>query len=255
PYLIGFIKGLNRVGEIIVDLIPKYYRTPRSLPVLRPNGKREYEIINKRGSLFMNYNPNFLQVKVETGVNFAMQKEIALQTIVKLMQVSPLFAQFINTEGLPMLLDNIDIRGIDELKMKAEQFMKQMKGQQQQAQQTQSQQMQMQQQAAQMALAKQQKELQSPTAEQIKLMELQQQGQVDAANVAIKERDSETKFIETLAKVRNLDVDAELEKSKIDAENARSQVDMVIATEKHQVDVAKTIKEMNEVKNETNSES
>ena len=120
PYIVGYIKGLNRVAQVIVDLIPKYYRTPRSLPILLANGKRDYKIINKQGSLFMNYDPNSLQVKVETGVNFAMQKEIALKTIESLMQSSQVFAQFMNTKGLPMLLDNIDIRGIDELKEKAE---------------------------------------------------------------------------------------------------------------------------------------
>ena len=27
PYIVGYIKGLNRVAQIIVDLIPKYYKT------------------------------------------------------------------------------------------------------------------------------------------------------------------------------------------------------------------------------------
>jgi hypothetical protein len=76
PFIVGYIKGLNRVAQIIVDLIPKYYRTPRSLPVLLPDGKREYFEINKKGSLYMNYDPNNLQVKVETGVNFAMQRKL-----------------------------------------------------------------------------------------------------------------------------------------------------------------------------------
>ena len=48
------------------------------------------------------------------------------------MQASPLFAQFINTEGLPILLDNLEIRGIDQLKAQAESFTEQLKAQQQQ---------------------------------------------------------------------------------------------------------------------------
>lgn len=233
PYIVGYIKGLNRVSQIMVDLIPKYYRTPRSLPILLPSGKRSYEIINKKGSLFMNYDPTNLQVKVETGVNFAMQKEIALQTIVRLMQASPLFAQFINTHGLQILLDNIEIRGIEDLKSKAEEFQKQMAAQQQQEQQAQGQQVQLQNQVVQMQLAEQQRNLQQPTAVQLKMMELSQKGSVDAANVAIKERDSDTNFIETLARVRNMDVDAELQEAKVDAEMTRSAVDMAIATERH----------------------
>jgi hypothetical protein len=245
PYIVGYIKGLNRVAQIIVDLIPKYYRTPRSLPILLPSGKRSYEIVNKKGSLFMNYDPTSLQVKVDTGVNFAMQKEIALQTIVRLMQASPLFAQFINTHGLQILLDNIEIRGIDDLKVKAEQFQQQMDEQQKQQQQIQQQQMGVQAQMTQMQLAEQQRSLQQPTAVQLKMMELSQQGSVDAANVHIKERDSETKFIETLAKVRNMDVDAELEHAKIDAENTRSSIDAMIAVERHTSDMASINKDIN----------
>lgn len=238
PYIVGYIKGLNRIAQIIVDLIPKYYRTPRSLPILLPSGKRSYEIVNKKGSLFMNYDPTSLQVKVETGVNFAMQKEIALQTIVRLMQASPLFAQFINTYGLQILLDNIEIRGIDDLKTKAEEFQKQMEQQQQQQQQVQGQQMQLQSQMAQMQMAEQQRKLQQPTPVQLKMMELSQQGSIEAANVSVKERDSETKFIETLAKVRNMDVDAELEMAKVDSENERSAVMLAMETQKHIKDMS-----------------
>ncbi len=248
PYIVGYIKGLNRVAQIVVDLIPKYYRTPRSLPILLPSGKRSYEIVNKKGSLFMNYEPHSLQVKVETGVNFAMQKEIALQTIVRLMQASPLFAQFINTYGLQILLDNIEIRGIDDLKTKAEQFQKQIEQQQQQQQQQQGEQAQMQAQMVQMQMAEQQRALQQPTAVQLKMMELSQRGGVDAANVQIKERDSETKFIETLAKVRNMDVDAELEHAKTDAEQARTSAELLMSMQRH-------AKEMSEIKGANNGQA
>ena len=181
PFIVGYIKGLNRVAQIIVDLIPKYYRTPRSLPVLLPDGKREYFEINKKGSLYMNYDPNSLQVKVETGVNFAMQKEIALQTIIGLSQSMPSFAQFFSQKGLQTLLDNIEIRGIDDLKEKAVEYERE----QAQAQQIQQQQ-QMQQQ--QVALQQAQKELQSPTSEQLGMMAIQEKSQLDSANIAIKER-------------------------------------------------------------------
>ncbi|WP_029463686.1 hypothetical protein [Rickettsiella massiliensis] len=46
------------------------------------------------------------------------------------MQASPLFSEFINTEGLPILLDHLEIRGIDQLKALAEQFIQQLKARQ-----------------------------------------------------------------------------------------------------------------------------
>lgn len=233
PFMCGLYKGFDRVAQIIVDLIPKYYRTPRSLPVLLPDGKREYFEINKKGSLYMNYDPNNLEVKVEMGVNFAMQKEIALQTIVSLSQASPVFAQFFNEYGLPVLLDNIDIRGIDDLKEKSQEFQQKVQQQQKAAQQQQQQQMQMQAQQQAMSLQQAQKELQSPTAEQIGVMAIQEKAQLDSASIAIKERDSETKFLEVMSKIRNADVENELRIAEIDAENTRSAVESAINVSKH----------------------
>lgn len=233
PYVVGYINGLNRIGQIIIDLIPKYYRTPRSLPVMLPSGKRDYVLINRKGSLYMNYDPNSLQIKVEAGVNFALQKEIALQTITTMMQASPTFAQFINQYGLPILLDNIDIRGIEELKQKAEEF-------QQQMQQSQAMQMQMGQQQQQMQDAMmqtewqlKQKELQAPNKNEIDMFKAQHGAAVDEADLNIKEQKTENDFLELMAKIRNEEVDNELSHARIQAENSRSAIDLAIQLDKH----------------------
>ncbi len=83
----------------------------------------------------MNYDAMSLDVKVEAGVNFAVQKQISLETIIQLMQTSESFAAFINTKGLGILLDNIDIRGIEGLRQAASEFMQETEQKQQQAQQ------------------------------------------------------------------------------------------------------------------------
>jgi hypothetical protein len=233
PYIVGYIKGLNRVAQVIVDLIPKYYRTPRSLPVLLPNGKREYVEINKKGSLYMNYDPNTLQVKVETGVNFAMQKEIALQTVIAMSQANKGFADFFNEEGLPTLLDNIDMRGIDELKEKAVAWQKRRQEQQQLAMQQQQIQLQEQQKQSAITMMQAQKQLQSPTAEQVGMAMVEQKARTDSANTAIKEQEVEAKFLEVISKIRNADVDTELKAAQIEAEQARTAVDAAINVSKH----------------------
>lgn len=233
PFIVGFIKGLNRVGQIYVDLMPKYYRTPRSLPVLLPDGKREYFEINKKGSLYMNYDPHNLQIKVEAGVNFAMQKEIALETIISLSQASPTFAQFFNQYGLPVLLDNIDIRGIEDLKEKSEEFQQQIQQQQQAAQKQQMQQIQMQAQQQAMSMQQAKKELESPTQGQIEVMAIQERSQIDSANLSIKARDSETKFLEVISKIRNADVENEIKLAEVDAENTRTAVEHALNVSKH----------------------
>lgn len=232
PYVVGYIKALNRVAQIVLDLIPKYYRTPRSLPILLPDGKRSHMEINKKGSIYMNYDPNSLEVKVETGVNFAMQKEIALNTIISLMQASPDFAEFMGQNGTQILLDNIEIRGIEGIKEKAAEYEKQKAAQKQQEQQAQiqmqqAQAQQMQEQAqiekqrAQIDMAQAQRALQAPSIEQLGLMSIQEKARLDAAQMALKEKDSETKFIETMAKIELQGMELDQKAVQQESENVR----------------------------------
>lgn len=130
PYTMGYIQGLNRIAMIMMDYMPKYYRTPRSLPIRKPNGMRSYQVINdpkNPDSIILDYDPNDLQVNISAGVNTTLQKQMALEQIVRMMEASPAFAEFMNEEGLEILIDNLDIRGIENLKLKAEQFTQQKK--------------------------------------------------------------------------------------------------------------------------------
>ncbi len=142
PYLVGYLQAWQRVAELIVDLIPKYYKTPRTIPILGIDGKREYVKINQEQGVEIEYEPNALDVRVEAGVSYAIQKNRALQQIIALQQSSPLFAQFMNEKGLPVLLDNIEIRGIDQLKEMVEEWQQEMQQQKQMAMQQQQQEMQ-----------------------------------------------------------------------------------------------------------------
>jgi hypothetical protein len=134
PYIVNYMQSLNQVANIIVDLIPKFYKTPRTIPVVLKDGKRDFVKVNQPGGVSFNYDENALQVKVEAGVNFQIAKNKALQQIIALMNASPLFAQFINTEGLDVILDNVEFRGSDVIKDRADKFMKKLQQAQAQAQ-------------------------------------------------------------------------------------------------------------------------
>ncbi len=137
PYIVGYLQGWQRVAEILVDLMPKYYKTPRTLPVLGIDGKHDYIKINQPNGVQLNYGANVLNVRVEAGVSYQIQKSRALQQIIALMQASPLFSQFMNEKGLPVLLDNIEIRGVDQLKEMVDGWMVEMQQQKQMAMQQQ----------------------------------------------------------------------------------------------------------------------
>jgi len=142
PYLVGFLQGLQRIAEIMLDLIPKYYKTPRTIPVMGIDGKHDYVKVNQKDGVDLFYDANVLNVKVEAGVSFQIQKSKALQQLLGLMGTSQLFDQFMNEKGLPVLLDNIEIRGIDQLKLMVNDWLQELAQQKQQAQAQAQQQMQ-----------------------------------------------------------------------------------------------------------------
>lgn len=265
PYLINYIKAWNRIGQIVLDLIPKYYRTPRSLPVIDSDGKRRFQIVNapkdqmnqqaqqreqmqqgeqsfgaeeaqEQQSVMLDYEPHTLQLKVEAGVNSAVQKQIALEMIVKMMSSSELFANFINTQGLEVLLDNMDIRGIDGLKLQAAKYMQELQRQQQE-------QMQMQQQQAQ-----QPSEIEMVSQiEMAKIQQRQQQAEgeltIKAAEVAIDKEKADLEYMKLMVEIEQSNQKAAMEERKADAEEARSAVDLAL-------DVAKMTHEKNRQENE-----
>lgn len=129
PYISNYLLALNQIALIVIDLIPKYYKTPRTIPVLDKNGQRSFVKINQEGGVDLRYSPNVLQVKVKPGVNFAIQKSRALRQITAMMEASESFAQFMNAKGLQVLIDNFEIRGADVLKELAKEYQQELEEQ------------------------------------------------------------------------------------------------------------------------------
>ena len=170
PYIVGYLQAWQRVAECVVDLIPKYYKTPRTLPIATPDGKRDYVKVNQPDGVQLEYEPNVLDVRVEAGVSYSIQKNRALQQIIALQQASPQFAQFMNEKGLHVLLDNLEIKGIDQLKEQVAEWQQE------------------QQQQKQMAMQQQQQEMQNNPLmikNQLQMQKMQQDGQKNQAQFAI----------------------------------------------------------------------
>ncbi|MGN6347092.1 MAG: portal protein [Candidatus Nitrosocosmicus sp.] len=130
PYIVNYLASLQQAADILLDLIPKYYVTPRSIPVLTNEDKREHLAINALGSPTMKFNSADLKVIVSAGVNFEVQKTRAVQMLIELSQALPGMAQLINNpKGLAILSDNLSIRGADQLKQMAEEEAKQIEAQ------------------------------------------------------------------------------------------------------------------------------
>lgn len=143
PYTVGYLAGLEQMARIHVDLMPKYLIGRRTIPIVNKGGDKVYQDINMPGKPSINYEQGAINVQINAGVNFQVQKDKAMAQIVGLMQASPKFAEFMNSEqGLPILLSNLVIYGADRLKEAATQWNEAQKQQQQQAMQMQEQMMQ-----------------------------------------------------------------------------------------------------------------
>jgi hypothetical protein len=220
PYIVGFMQAWSQVANICVELFPLYYITPRTIPIVNSDGSRSYQQINQDNMPSFDYDENVLQVKIEAGVNFSVQKSRALNQIIQMTQASPMFAAFINAKGLKIILDNFEINGIDELKFLADQWMQEQQQQQQQQMQMQQQQMQ-----NNPLLLKAQNEKMKVQAE---MQKTQANHQIEVARVQIDKQEADTNFLKVMADMRQAKVESAIEIDKADAEKARAAADMTM---------------------------
>lgn len=247
PYVVGFMRCLNRVAEICVDLFPKIYVTPRTIPVIRSDGKRSYVNINDKNdpeSTDFTYAENSLQVKVEAGLNYNLQKEKSLLMLDSMMKASPTFAEFMNTNGLPIMLDNLDIKGIDNLKKEAEKFMEEKKSAMEQGNKNKQDPMVMQAQAAIMTAQNEAKAVENQR------IEIEYRASEKASELAVMQQKAETERVIALGNLGIKQDDQELKKLEVQQDMARGVVDANAAavkiyreekdqSHKHALDIAK----------------
>lgn len=140
PYVVGFMQGLQRASQIYVDLLPKYYTTPRTIPIMDEEGKRSFVKINQDEGVPFDFDTNALNVVVKAGASFQVQKARTINMIKEVMQMSPQVAEFIGTKGINFVLDNVEGRGVEQLKQSVEEFQQEQEQMKQQALQMQQQQ-------------------------------------------------------------------------------------------------------------------
>ena len=134
PYIVNYMQSMSQVLTIFVDLMPKYYVTSRTIPIINDEGKREFVQINPNNDQSFNYDANALRVQVSPGVNFAVQKDMARVALEGAVRNEPGFGEFMATKGLEIWIDNLEVRNSDQLKILAGQYMQEKQQAQQEAQ-------------------------------------------------------------------------------------------------------------------------
>ena len=250
PYIVGFLQGLTQVGNIIVDLIPKYLVGKRTLSLVDSAGEQYYQDVNAEGMPTLNYGDRAIKCNIEAGVNFQVQKNRALEQIIALMNASPQFAQFINSpSGLKILISNLTIYGADRLQEAVEPFLQEQAKQQQQA-------MQMQQEAM-----MQNPQMIRAQAEMMKVQTQAQQHQIEnqfeIARLATEKELADAKILEAEAKVSQAQIDSavRLEEAQTSLEthaldSAAKMAEVRRRAEMHHVDIHKGLKELQGETNE-----
>lgn len=142
PYVVGFMQGLQRAAEIYVDLLPKYYATPRTLPIMDEEGKRNFVKINTDDGLPFDFDTNALNVVVKAGASFQVQKSRTIMMVKEIMGMSPEFSQFIADKGLNFVLDNMEGKGLEQLKSMVQEWQQEQAKMKERAMQMQEQEMQ-----------------------------------------------------------------------------------------------------------------
>jgi hypothetical protein len=228
PFVVGFLMGLSQVANILVDLFPKYYLTPRTIPVLGKDGSKQYVEINKNGGVKINYDENALQVKVEAGVNFALQKSRSLQQIIAMSSASKIFAEFINTKGLKVLVKNMEVHSSDELEELAEEFMKELEQMKKQPRPDDP--MVLREKNAQMKL-------------QLDAKQNEMENQISAAELSIEKLKADNERMKILSNMQNEQIHAAVAMDGHSAEKSRAAVDLAIKTldmkHSHTMDIKK----------------
>ena len=213
PYIVGYLQGYQRAAQIYVDLMPKYFTTPRTIPIMDEEGKRGTIKLNQDDGVKMFYDSNELNVIVKAGASFQVQKSRTIMMVKEMMGMSPLFAQFISEKGLNFVLDNMEGKGIEQLKAMVSEWLEEMQKQKQ------------------MAMQAQQQEMQNNPAlikaktDQMKLQQAEKKNQMDFQINMQKFKQDENKLIASIMQSRDSN---KVQLVKANAERFSKMVDLAI---------------------------
>jgi len=140
-----------------------------------------------------------------------------------MMQSSEIFAQFINSQGLEIILDNMDIRGIEGMKVAAARFMEQQRKAQEEAAKKPDPQTQMLEMAAQVEMNKAEQQREKAEDDMT----------IQAGKLAIENMKVQAQVSEIEAKVKLLEGNADMAEEKMIHEQVHQAVGTALEVSRH----------------------
>lgn len=221
--VIGFMECFTQLLNVVLGIMPDIYSNRKNIPIVTPNGKPQVIQINEGSDYSMDFSPHTFKVKVQAGAAFGIQQQQAKQEIATLMQSSPVLNEFLSTDGIDIILDNYEFRGIEQLKERAIQYAQQKK--QQAANQPPNpimMKMQIEQQKLQMQ--QQQNQVETQMEQQKNMMD----AQLEAAKIAVEREKVDNDRMAVLAKIKQSEVESAVSMDKASAERTRAAVDLLL---------------------------
>lgn len=227
PFIENFMDSVNQLAAIYVDVLPLYFKTPRSVPIIDRDGMHKSILINDENDpnspQVMNYESLDLAVSVKAGANFNLQKDRAVEVIEGLMKATPAMAKFFGEgPGTSDLLNNIDMRGIENVRRKYAEFAieeEKNKGKQQELM------MKLNPEVIKKQIADQDFQI-----KQMQILVDRQQLQMEMQVEKMKLQQTQ---LETIAKIRDTEAKTQIATISAGAEIQRAQVDQAIALDEH----------------------
>lgn len=239
PYFLSYMTSINAASTFMLKMMPIYYVTPMTIPILDKEGERKFISINNENdpnSIKFEFDDEDLEVEVTAGQTFALQKDKSLKAMVTLMQAVPAFADVMNRKGLPIIIDQLDIRKVDTLKeiVKQDEAEKE-KMQQQQGQQPNPMQVEIQMKQKEMMMKQQKDQMDA----QIKIRQLQ----LEQEKLANEMRIAEIQLAQSTANdaIQHEKVMAEINSHRMDAATSLAEAELRHNDQlhRHTIDVMK----------------
>lgn len=227
PFINNYMDAMNQISLIYVDVLPTYHKSQRSVPVIDRDGAHKSVMINnendEKSPMISNYDSLDLVVCVKTDVNFELQRDRALETMIELIKVLPPFAKFFSQgKGLANLMDNITIRGKESLMKNLMEFMESEKENQAANEQKML--------ATNPEVVKKQIADQDAKLQQMQIMVDREKMQNEIIIEKMKLQQSQ---LETLAKIRDTESKTQIAQITAAAEMKRADIDQAIAVDEH----------------------
>lgn len=234
PYVVNYLCSLTQAGTIFLDLIPKLYKTPRTIPIIDADGKNNYMMVNatpqQQGQprVDLNYDPSQMNVMVEAGVNYEIQQNASVQTLATLGQAFPGIGEFVNTVAMPYIFENLKLYKGDTLVDEAKSWIEMKSQNQAQAQQNNP---------AMIAL-------------NLKKQQMAQDAQLKSRSLDIEQEKLQTDKFESMVNFFSTHQDQLLQMMKIDAERTKNATNYAMAKmdqdHNHAKDIITTIRDLSE---------